>query len=217
MNFTRRIFSQALASSLGAIAMGSLLTVPSLATAADLGPDAFIGQLSTDLLTTIRNDKANLAGDVGKIGALVDAKLMPHVNFKRMTASAVGPAWSKSSPEQQKQLQDEFKTLLIRIYAGAVAQINDQTISVKPTRFSAEDPELVVKTEVRGAGDPIQLDYRIEKTPGQGLGWKIYNFNVMGVWMMETYRGQFSKEINANGVDGLIQALAQRNKLTAKK
>ena len=131
-----------------------------------------------------------------------------------MTASAVGPAWRQATPEQQKRLQDEFKTLLVRTYSGALEQVNDQVITVKPLRAEATDNEVVVRSEVRGRGDPIQLDYRMEKTP---TGWKIYNLNVLGVWLVETYRSQFAQEINAKGVDGLIATLAERNRSNAAK
>jgi phospholipid transport system substrate-binding protein len=183
--------------------------------AAEEPPDAWIKRLSTDVLDTIKADKSLRAGDLTKIIALVDSKIMPNVNFQRMTASAVGPAWRQATPEQKKQLQDEFKTLLVRTYAGALAQVNDQSISVKPLRAEAADTEVIVRTEVRGRGDPIQLDYRLEKTPGQGAGWKIFNLNVLGVWLMETYRSQFAQEINAKGVDGLIATLTARNKSNA--
>jgi phospholipid transport system substrate-binding protein len=142
---------------------------------------------------------------------------MPHLNFARMTAAAVGPAWRQATPEQQKRLQDEFKILLVRTYSGALAQVADETVSVKPLRAAPTDAEVVVRTEIRGRGDPIQLDYRMEKTPGQGSGWKIYNLNVLGVWLVETYRSQFAQEINAKGVDGLIASLAERNKTNAKR
>jgi len=152
-----------------------------------------------------------------KLTALVDTKVMPHVNFRRITASAVGPSWLKATPEQQKLLQEEFKALLLRTYAGALSQITDQTIAVKPLRTSPDDTEIVVRTEVRGKGEPIQLDYRLEKTPGVGAGWKIYNLNVMGVWLMETFRSQFSQEISAKGIDGLIATLKSRNQAMAGK
>ena len=147
--------------------------------------------------------------------ALVDKTIMPHVNFRRMTAASVGPGWRKATPEQQARLQDEFKTLLVRTYAGALSQVTDQSIVVKPLRAAAEDKDVLVRTEIRGRGDPIQLDYRLEKTPGEGAGWKIYNLNVMGVWLVETYRSQFAQESNAKGVDGLIEALVARNKANA--
>ena len=185
--------------------------------AADEAPDALIKRLSDEVLGTIKSDKAIQAGDLGKVMALVDAKIMPNVNFQRMTASAVGPAWRQATPEQQKRLQDEFKTLLIRTYSGALAQVDDQTISVKPQRSSPADTEVVVRSEIRGRGDPIQLEYRLEKTPGVGAGWKIFNLNVLGVWLVETYRSQFAQEINAKGVDGLIATLAARNGANAKK
>ena len=187
------------------------------AVAADMAADAFIKQLSDEVIDTIKGDKSFQAGNMTKLNALVDAKVMPNVNFRRITASAVGPSWSKATPEQQKQLQEEFKSLLLRTYAGALSQITDQTITVKPLRSSPEDTEIVVRTEVRGKGEPIQLDYRLEKTPGAGSGWKIYNLNVMGVWLMETFRSQFSQEINAKGVDGLIATLKSRNQAMAGK
>ena len=184
--------------------------------AADEAPDAMVQRLSTEVLDALRADKSIKAGDLDKVIALVDKTIMPNVNFRRMTAAAVGPGWRKASPEQQKRLQDEFKTLLVRTYAGALAQVSDQTINVKPLRSSPEDKDVLVRTEVRGRGDPIQLDYWLEKTPGQGTGWKIYNLNVLGAWLVETYRSQFAREINAKGIDGLIDALAARNLSNAK-
>lgn len=180
-------------------------------------PDALIKRLSSEVLDTIKNDKAIRAGDMAKVVALVDARIMPNVNFQRMTASAVGPAWRQATPEQQKRLQDEFKTLLVRTYAGALAQVSDQVISMKPLRMAAEDKEVLVRSEIKGGGEAIQLDYRLEKTPGQGAGWRIYNLNVLGVWLVETYRSQFASEINAKGIDGLIAALTERNKANVKK
>ncbi len=186
------------------------------ARAADEAPDALVKRLSTDVLATIRADKSIKAGEVAKIMVLVDTKIMPNVNFKRMTASAVGPAWRQASPEQQKRLEDEFKNLLVRTYAGALDQVSDQTVTVRPFRGSVDDKEVLVRTEVRGSGDPVQLDYRLEKTPGEAGGWKIYNLNVLGVWLVDTYRSQFSQEINSRGIDGLIAALAERNKRNGK-
>ena len=193
------------------------LAFPLAALAADEAPDALIKQLSTDVLDTIKTDKAIQGGDTAKLVALVDTKIMPNVNFPRMTAAAVGPAWRQATAEQKARLQEEFKTLLVRTYSGALAQVSDQTISIKPLRAAADDTDVVVRSEVRGKGDPIQLDYRLEKTPGVGAGWKIYNLNVMGVWLVETYRSQFSQEINAKGIDGLIATLTERNKANNAK
>ncbi len=196
---------------------GAVLAVP-LAHAADEAPDALVKRLSADVLDSIKADKSIQSGDITKIVALVDGKIMPNVNFQRMTASAVGPGWRQATPEQQKRLQDEFKILLVRTYSGALAQVsNDQSITVKPLRAAAGDTDVMVRTEVKGKGDPIQLDYRLEKTPGQGAGWKIYNLNVLGVWLVETYRSQFAQEINAKGIDGLIATLAARNQTNAGK
>jgi phospholipid transport system substrate-binding protein len=172
-------------------------------------PDALIKQVSTDVLETLKADKSYKSGDVPKIVALVDQKVMPHVNFQRMTASAVGRYWRQATPEQRTRLQDEFKILLVRTYSGALAQVKDQTVELKPMRSQPGDAEVVVKTLVRGQGDPIQLDYRLEKA---GDGWKIYDVNVMGIWLVENYRNSFAQEIGVNGIDGLIGKLAERNK-----
>lgn len=185
--------------------------------AADEAPDALVKRLSTDVLDTIKADKTIKAGDINKIMVLVDTKIMPNVNFQRMTASAVGPAWRQATPEQQQRLQEEFKKLLVRTYAGALDQVSDQTVVVRPFRGSPDDKEVLVRSEVRGSGDPVQLDYRLERTPGEAGGWKIYNLNVLGVWLVDTYRSQFAQEINAKGIDGLIAKLAERNKLNGKK
>ncbi len=187
------------------------------AQAADEAPDALIKRLSVEILDVIKTDKSIRAGDLAKVITLVDTRVMPNVDFQRMTASAVGPAWRQATPEQQKRLQEEFKILLVRSYAGALGQVSDQTISIKPMRSAADDKEVMVRTEIKGKGEPIQLDYRLEKTPGQGAGWKIYNINVLGVWLVETYKTQFAQEINAKGLDGLIAALTERNKTNAKK
>ena len=201
--------------SLGFLLPGSLL--PLGAAAAEEGADALIKRLSGEVLELIRADKAIQAGDVSRIIALVDSNVMPSVNFQRMTASAVGPAWRTATPEQQKRLQEEFKTLLVRTYAGALTQIVNQQIVIKPMRAAADDKEVIVRTEVRGQGDALQIDYRLEKISGEGAGWKIYNINVLGVWLVETYRSQFAQEINAKGLGGLITTLSERNKANAKK
>ncbi len=181
--------------------------------AADEAPDALIKRVATEVLDAVKADAAIQAGDTAKVMALVDSKIMPSVNFARMTASAVGRFWRQATPEQQKQLQDEFKTLLVRTYSGALGQVKDQTLSFRPLRAAPTDTEVVVRSDVRGRGDPIQLDYRLEKTD---TGWKIHDLNVMGVWLVETYRTQFAAEITAKGIDGLIATLSKRNKANAK-
>lgn len=180
--------------------------------AAQEAPDELVKRISNEVLAAIKADAAIQAGDTNRIVALVDSKIMPNVNFTRMTSSAVGRYWRQATPEQQKALQDEFKTLLVRTYSGALGEVKDQTLSFRPMRARPEDKEVVVRSEVRGKGEPIQLDYRLEKTE---QGWKIYDLNVLGVWLVETYRSQFAQEISAKGIDGLIQSLAQRNKAGA--
>ena len=203
----RRIFNRVLA--VLAVSASSLLVLPAYAN--EEAPDVLIKRVSNEVLDQIKADKSLQSGDVSRIVTLVDTKILPHVNFQRMTASAVGPAWRQANPQQKQRLQEAFKTLLVRTYAGALTQVSDQTIAMKPLRASATDKEVVVRSEIVGRGDPIQLEYRLEKTPGQGAGWKIYNLNVLGVWLVETYRSQFAQEINAKGIDGLITTLETRN------
>ena len=201
----RRGFARVLMA--GALLLGSAIGLAPLARAADEAPEVLVKRLTDDVLQTLKSDKSIKAGDIPKI--------MPNVNFQRMTASAVGPKWREATPEQQKRLQDEFKLLLVRTYAGALDQVTDQEVNLKPFRGSPDDKEVLVRTEVRGSGEPVQLDYRLEKTPGEAGGWKIYNLNVLGIWLVDTYRSQFTQEINAKGIDGLIAALAARNKAGA--
>lgn len=198
-----------------AIATASLMAFP--VRAQDEAADGLINRVSSEVLTSIQSDSSFRSGDMSRIVDLVDNKLMPHINFKRMTASAVGPTWRQMTPEQQSRLQQEFKILLIRTYSGALAQADKLTFVVRPMRNSPDDKDVVVRTEVRGNGNPVQIEYRLEKTPGDGSGWKIYNLNIMGVWLVETYRSQFAQEISSKGVDGLIATLTDRNRANAKK
>ena len=170
--------------------------------------DGLVRQLSVEVVDAVKADKAIQSGDLSKIQALVDTKVLPHVNFKRLTASSVGRYWRQATPEQQARLQAEFRTLLMRTYAGALSQVKDQQLAFRPLRAAPEDLEVVVQTQVRGKGDPIQLDYRLEKTD---KGWFIYDMNVMGIWLGDQYRSSFAQEISAKGIDGLIKTLAERN------
>ncbi len=204
---------------LGAAITGALMlpllspTVWAQATAPE-GPEALIQRVGQQVFDAVKNDPALRNGDLARIMALVDTVLMPHVNFERMTASAVGRFWRQATPEQRQRLQQEFKALLVRTYSGALTQIRDQTLVLRPLRAAPDATEVVVRSEIRGRGDPIALDYRLEKTPN---GWKVYDLNVMGVWLVETYRTQFAQEINARGIEGLIAALAERNRANAQR
>ncbi|WP_180682126.1 ABC transporter substrate-binding protein [Tepidicella baoligensis] len=176
-------------------------------------PEALIERVAGEVIELVKADAALRGGDMGRIMELVDTKIMPHVNFTRMTASTVGRFWRQASPEQRQRLQEEFKLLLIRTYSGALGQLTDQTLVLRPMRSRPEDTEVVVRSELRGRGEPIQIDYRMEKTAD---GWKVFDINVLGIWLVETYRGQFAQEINARGIDGLIAALAERNRGTGR-
>jgi phospholipid transport system substrate-binding protein len=177
-------------------------------------PDEQIRVMSTLILERIKADKDLQAGDLRKLSQFVDESIMPSVNFERMTALAVGRSWRQATPEQQKQLMVEFRALLLRTYAGALTAVKDQTVRVKPLRAAAEDTEVIVRSEiVQSRGDPIQLDYRMEKA---ATAWRIYDLNVLGVWLVETYRNQFTQEINAKGIDGLIKSLGDRNRAFAQ-
>ena len=194
-------------------ALGTCLLAAPALRAEVMTADAFVKQVSTEVIDAVKADQAIQGGDVSRIRALVDAKVMPHVNFQRMTASSVGPLWRSATPDQRKRMLVEFQTLMVNTYSGALTQVKDQAVVVKPLRPGAADSgELVVRTEVRGKGDPLQLDYRVEKA---GAGWKIYDVNVGGFWLVEAYKGQFAKDLGNGGLDALISALAAKNKSLA--
>ncbi len=194
------------------LAAAALLVAGPPLRAQPVAADAFVKQVSADVIDAVKADKAIQSGDVARIRALVDAKVMPHVNFQRMTASSVGPQWRSATPDQQKRMLTEFQTLMVNTYAGALSQVKDQAVVVRPLRAAADQTELVVRTEVRGKGDPIQLDYRGGKS---GNGWKIYDVNGGGFWLVDAYKGQFAKDLSNGGLDALINRLAEKNKSLA--
>jgi len=176
-------------------------------------PNEMIRRLSDEVLTRINADPALKAGDPRKIDQLVDGIVMPHVDFQRMTALAVGRSWRDATPEQRQQLMDLFRTLLIRTYSGALSQVGDQKVQMKPFRAEPADTDVIVRSEVLQPGrEPAQLDYRLRKV---GDAWKIYDVNVLGVWLVETYRTQFAQEASSGGVDALIRSLQQKNQQLA--
>ncbi len=176
---------------------------------ANEAPEALIKRVSVDVIDTVKADKAIQAGDLSRISALVDTKVMPHVAFEVVTRSAVGPQWRQASAEQRTRLQAEFKTLLLRVYAGALTELKDQSIEVTRTLPVAGSTQTIVQSEVRGKGEPIKLDYRLDKVDG---ALRIIDVNVGGLWLVQNYRSQFQQELAKGGVDGLIKALAERNK-----
>jgi len=192
-----------------AIAMSAV----SAAAWAQQDPNKFMEDLSSKVIEKIKGDKQIQDGDLKRISNLVDTTLMPHVNFERMTALSVGRAWREATPEQKKQLMSEFRILLLRTYSNAFTAVRDQSVRMKPFRGDASASEVIVRSEiVQPRGEPIQLDYRLEKAD---KGWKIYDVNVLGVWLVQTYRNQFAQEISAGGIDGLIKSLAEKNKSVA--
>ena len=171
-------------------------------------PDGLVKFVVEDVMNVIQSDKAIQSGDLRKINALVDQKILPYSDFQKTTRLAMGRNWPKATPAQQALITQEFKTLLIRIYGGALAQVKDQKIQYKPFRASADDTDVIVRTVVVGKGEPIQLDYRLEKT---GTAWRVYDINILGAWLVESYRNQFNDQVSKGGIDGLIQFLQQRN------
>ncbi len=173
-------------------------------------PDALIKKVSDDVLTIVRQDKDIQSGNTKKAIELVEAKVLPNFNFQHMTALAMGKDWNKASSEQKKRLTEEFKTLLVRTYSNALTGYRDQTIRYKPTKMQPGDDDVVVRTEVVQPGSKaIQLDYSMEKLAD---GWKVYDVVVAGVSLVTNYRDTFNQEVRANGVDGLLQMLVNKNK-----
>ena len=173
-------------------------------------PDALVRDLSNDVLAAIKADKQLASGDVNRVNKLIDEKVLPYVDFQKMTQLAVGRGWRQATPEQRATLTREFRTLLVRTYAGALSQVTDHQLKMRPFRAQPNDTDVLVGTNiVASRGDPIQLDYRLEKTDA---GWKIYDVNILGVWLVENYKTQFASQLNSGGVDGLIKTLSDRNK-----
>jgi phospholipid transport system substrate-binding protein len=176
-------------------------------------PDALIKRVSEEVMAVAKTDRDVQSGNSQRIQQVVNEKILPYVDFQRMTALAAGRYWRDASPEQQKRLTDEFRTLLMYTYSGAISQIRDQKIDYRPLRAARSDTEVVVNTQViQPRAEPVQLSYRLEKTPA---GWKIFDMNVLGAWLVETYKGSFASEIGKSGIDGLINTLAERNKRLA--
>lgn len=174
-------------------------------------PDALVKRISQEVLDIAKTDKEIQGGNQKRVLDLVETKILPYVDFQRMTALAAGRFWRDATPDQQKQLTNEFRSLLVYTYSGAIAQVKDQRVEFKPLRMEPADTEVEVRSQViqsRGA-EPIQLNYRLEKT---ATGWKIYDVNVLGAWLVETYKGNFAAEIGRNGFDGLIKTLSEKNK-----
>jgi phospholipid transport system substrate-binding protein len=182
-----------------------------LAQAQQLAPDVLVKSITEEVVTILKKDQDIQAGDSKKAADVIESKIVPHFNFIRMTRIAMGRNWRVASPEQQKELADEFKTLLVRTYSTALANYRDQQIDYKPLRSKPEDTEVTVRSDVKqsGSSQPVSIDYEMEKTPN---GWKVYDVKVGGVSLVTTYRDTFASEVRERGVDGLIKSLSTKNR-----
>jgi phospholipid transport system substrate-binding protein len=180
---------------------------------ATAAPDELIRTVTQGVLDQIRSDRSLQTGSIERLNTLVDQRVMPYVNFQRMTALAVGRNWRQATPDQQQQLMTEFRRLLLLTYADAVRQVTDTTIQIRPMRSKPDDDEVIVRTQVLRPGkEAIQLDYRLEKS---GASWKIFDLNILGLWLVEHYRNQFTQVVAASGIDGLIKSLQDKNRTLA--
>ncbi len=175
-------------------------------------PDVLVKTVTQQVMDQIRGDKTIQTGNITKITELVNEKILPYTDFRRTTQLAMGRNWRSATPEQQAQVIDQFKMLLIRTYSGALAQVRDQQIQYKPFHANPDDTDVVVRSIVMNNGQPIELDYRLYKTE---QGWRVYDINVLGAWLIQAYQQQFQEKIQQGGIDGLIQFLTQRNQQLA--
>jgi len=197
----------------GLVAVAAL-AVGAQAFAQSLAPDALVRKVTEDVLGAVKTDSEIKSGSVSKIQSLVESKVLPYVNFQKMTANAVGRNWSHASPEQQKQITDEFRQLLVYTYSGALTDVSDQKVEYRPFRADPADTTVQVDTRIvnpRG-GEPVQLSYKLEKA---GADWKIVDVNVLGVWLVDNYRNSFQQEVSRGGIDGLIKSLTTKNQSLA--
>ena len=200
---------------LAAVALAFSVHAAPAPASANEAPDALVKRISLDVIDTAKADKEIQAGNQKRVMELVESKILPHIDFERTTALAAGRFWREATPEQKQQLAAEFRTLLVFTYSGALSQIKSQTVEFKPMRGELSDNEVEVRSQVKvERGEPIVLNYRVQKTPA---GWKIYDINVLGAWLVETYKGTFASEIGKSGIDGLIRTLAEKNKRLANK
>jgi phospholipid transport system substrate-binding protein len=175
-------------------------------------PDGMIKTVTGQVLDEIKSDATIKSGDINKITQVVNQKILPYTDFRRTTQLAMGRAWRTATPQQRDQMVEQFKMLLIRTYSGALSQVRDQTVQFKPFRADPGATDVVVRSTVMNNGQPVELDYRLYKTP---QGWRVYDLNVAGAWLIQAYQQQFAEKINQGGVDGLLQFLTQRNEQLA--
>jgi len=189
----------------------SLFAWPAYAAEAMMAPDVLARSVTDEVLVALRNDKAIQAGDQKKARELIESRIAPHFNFAGMAQLAVGKNWSAANPEQRKALVAEFRALLVQTYTASLLLYKDQKIEYRPLKLAADDTDVLVRSLVRqsGGGEPVQVDYGMEKTDS---GWKVYNVKIGGISLVESYRTTFNTEIQKNGVDGLIKTLRDKNR-----
>lgn len=185
--------------------------LPFLAQAQTVAPDVLVKTITDDVVATLKKDKDIQAGDAKKAADLIETKIVPHFDFIRMARIAMARNWRSATPEQQKEIASEFKTLLVRTYSSALVNYREHQIDYKPLRAKPEDNEVTVKSDVKPSGStqPVTIDYELEKTDN---GWKIYDVKVDGVSLVTTYRDTFATEVRERGIDGLIKSLATKNR-----
>ena len=198
------------------VLLGAMLVAPVFAQAQDPAPDALAKKVTDEVLVVLRADKDIQAGNTKKILDLVEAKILPHFNFVRMTRLAVGAPWRQATSAQQQSLVSEFRTLLVNTYTTAFTQYRDQVIEYRPLKMAPADTEVVVRSLIKQktGADPIDISYSMEKTES---GWKVYDVVIAGVSLVQNYRSSFGTEIQKGGIDGLIATLASKNKSLNKK
>jgi phospholipid transport system substrate-binding protein len=171
-------------------------------------PDGMIKTVTQQVLNQIKNDEEIQTGNMARITELVNEKILPYTDFTRTTRLAMGRNWNSATPQQQQQIVEQFKLLLIRTYSGALAQARDKQIAYQPFRSSPAHTDVVVRSAIVNNGSPLELDYRLYKTP---QGWRVYAISVLGAWLIQVYQQQFADQIAQHGVDGLLNFLTQRN------
>jgi phospholipid transport system substrate-binding protein len=197
------------------VTLGVLSLAGNAVAAETEAPDALVKRISQEVLDIAKSDKSIQGGSQQRVLQVVEEKILPFVDFQKMTALAAGRFWRTATPEQQQQLTAQFRSLLVYTYSGAISQVSDQKVQFLPMRSMPADVDVEVRSQVsQSRGEPIQLNYRLEKTNG---GWRIYDVNVLGAWLVETYKSTFAAEIRRGGIDGLIKALTDKNKSLAAK
>jgi phospholipid transport system substrate-binding protein len=192
-----------------ALAAAALAAVP-LAQAQEVPPDQLVKSVTLEVVDLIAKDKEIKAGNRAKLVQLIDAKVLPHFNFSAMTALAMGQGWNKANAEQKKRLSEEFRTLLVRTYASALAAYSEQRFDFRPLRARPSDTDVTVQVRVLQSGaQPVPIDYSMEKT---ATGWKVYDVMVGGVSLVANYRTEFNNVVRESGIDGLVKNLSVKNK-----